>query len=111
MIAAISLLIAKVAGAVAWFGLLFVAVFVALWDLLKDGISWALEQVLKVATSAISGIDVSALSGFASSAGTLPASIMNILSLLHVGQAIGIITAAILIRLVLQLIPFVRLGS
>lgn len=108
---AISLLIGKLVASVAWVGSLFVAVFVSAWDLLKDVFSWLFEQVVKVGISGISSIDVSGLSGFASSAGTLPANIMNILSLLHVGQAIGIITAAILIRLALQLIPFVRLGS
>lgn len=104
-------LFAKIAALVAWFGKLFVAVFVAASDLGKDLFSWLFDQVCKVIVSAIGGLDLSGLTQFAQSAGTLPASILNILGLLGVGTAISIITAAILIRLALQLIPFVRLGS
>ena len=42
---------------------------------------------------------------------SMPEEIINILGLLGVGPACGIIVAAIAIRLVLQLIPFTRLGS
>lgn len=106
-----TLLLAKIAAVISWFSALFVAVFVAGWDFIKDAFSWLFEQVLKVSISAISAIDVSGLNGYISAAGTLPAEILNILGLLGVGTAISIISAAIGIRLVLQLIPFVRLGS
>lgn len=104
-------LFSKISAAVGWFGDLFVAVFVSLWDLLKDAFSWLFDQSLSVVVSAVSSLDVSGMSSYALSAGSLPASILNVLSLLGVGTAIGIITAAIGIRLVLQLIPFTRLGS
>lgn len=106
-----STLFAKISAVVAWIGKLIVAVFVSLADLGKDLLSWLFEQVCKVAVSALSALDLSALTQAAQSAGSLPASIINILGLLGVGTAISIITAAILIRLALQLIPFVRLGS
>jgi hypothetical protein len=108
---AFSLVLAKIAGAVGWFGLLFVAVFVAFWDVVKDAFSWLFEQVMAVAVSGLSSFDATGISSYAASAGTLPADILNILGLLHVGAAISIISAAIVIRLGLQLIPFVRLGS
>lgn len=41
----------------------------------------------------------------------LPPEILNIMGLLRVGEAMAIVIAALLIRLVMQLIPFVRLGS
>lgn len=103
-------LIAKLAAVVKWFGDLFIAIFLSLWDIIKDGFSWVFEQLLTLATTAISAIDVSAFSGV-SAWGSAPAEIMNILALLGLAQAITIITAAIGIRLALQLIPFVRLGS
>ena len=104
-------LFSKIAAVVAWFGSLAVAAFAALYAMGKDVISWLFEQVCKVAVSALSALDLSALTQAAQSAGTLPASILNILGLLGVGTAITIISAAILVRLMLQLIPFVRLGS
>ena len=104
-------LFAKIASVLAWFGALAVAAFTALYAMGKDVLSWLFEQVCKVAVSALSSLDLTALTQAAQSAGTLPGSILNILALLGVGTAITIITAAILIRIALQMIPFVRLGS
>jgi hypothetical protein len=105
-----SAIIAKFSAIVQWFSDLAVAVFVSLWDIFKDLYSWLFDQVMSVASTAITAIDVSALSGVGAW-GAAPAEVMNILALLGVGQAVTIITAAIGIRLALQLIPFVRLGS
>lgn len=104
-------LFAKVAAVIKWFSDLFVSVFVALWDVVKDGFSWLFDQVLQVAVSAVNGLDVSALSSVSMQAGSLPGEILNILQLIGVGTAVSIITAAIGIRLLLQLVPFTRLGS
>ena len=60
---------------------------------------------------AISAIDLSGIQPHLSAAGGLPGEILNIMSLLGVGTCVSIIAAAIGIRLVLQLIPFTRLGS
>ena len=105
-----TLLFAKISAVVGWFSDLAIAVFVAAWDFITDGASWVFEQILKVAVSALTAIDFTALATYSAGA-TLPAEIMNILGLLGVGSAIAIIIAAITIRLGLQLIPFVRLGS
>lgn len=105
-----SALFAKISAVLTWVGDLFKAVFVSLWDLLSDAASWVFEQVLGVAVSAVAAVDTSGLSS-ASGWGSLPAEVINILALLGVAQAVGIIVAAIGIRLVLQLIPFTRLGS
>jgi hypothetical protein len=110
MIAGFTFLLAKIADAIKWFSDLFVAVFVALWDLIKDGFSWCFEQVMEVAVDAVSAIDVSGISA-AGGWGSLPAEVLNILALLGIAQATAIIVAAIGIRLVLQLVPFTRLGS
>lgn len=106
-----SAIIAKLVAIVQWFADIFVAIFVALWDLVKDAFAWVADQLLGIVQSAISAIDVSAFAGFATVWGTAPAEFMNILSLLGVGTATTIILTAIGIRLALQLIPFVRLGS
>lgn len=105
-----TMLFSKIAAVIGWFSDLAIAIFLAAWDFITDGFSWAFEQVLKTAVSALTVIDFTALANYTAGA-TLPASIMNILGLLGVGTAISIIVAAITIRLGLQLIPFVRLGS
>jgi hypothetical protein len=86
------------------------AVISAVWDFFMDGVCWVFDQVLSAAVSAIGGIDTSGVTSVGAWA-SLPADILNILGLLGFGQCMGIIAAAIGIRLVLQLIPFVRLGS
>jgi hypothetical protein len=105
-------LFAKISSVVAWFSSLFVAIFVSLWDIFKDVFSWLFEQVLTVSITAVSSIDTSAVSNAAAGGwGSLPGDVLNILQLIGVGQAITIIASSIVIRLGLQLIPFVRLGS
>ncbi|MEC5213388.1 hypothetical protein RCH06_001934 [Polaromonas sp. CG_9.5] len=104
-------ILAKVVGFAEWIGRLFVAVFVAVWDLLRDVVTWPFDQLLDLAKSGIEGIDVSGITTNLSAWGSLPAEVSNILGLLGAGTAINIIASAIAVRLVLQLIPFVRLGS
>ena len=66
---------------------------------------------MQVVVSAVGAVDVSAMSSAGSWWSGLPSEILNMLGLIGFGQAMGIIGAAIAVRLVLQLIPFVRLGS
>ena len=106
-----TMLFAKIAAFATWLGLVVVAFFAAFWLLAKDVVSWGFDQVLTVAVSAVSSISATPLTSLADTVGPLPASLINVLSLLGVGTAISIILAAISIRLVLQLIPFTRLGS
>lgn len=93
-----------------WIGELFKDVFKAGWDVLKDIFAWFVEQILDVVISAISAIDLGDLESV-KGWGELPSEILNVLGLLGIGAASGVIVSAIGIRLVLQLIPFVRLGS
>ena len=111
MAAAFTMLFAKIAAVLKWFGELFVKCFVAVWDLVCDAACWPFEQVMKIATETVETIDLSGIMGYVSQAGSLPGEILNILALLGVGTCISIIAAAIGIRLLLQLIPFTRLGS
>jgi len=101
----------RIVEVVQWFSDLFVAVFSALFDLLKDAICWVLEQFLHIAVNLLGSIDVSGLTGYSGAWGSLPADIINIMGLLGFGPAAAIIVSASLIRLYLQLVPFTRLGS
>lgn len=104
-------LFAKIAAVVQWFGQLAVAVFTALWDLLRDAACWPFDQVTDIAVSAVSALDLTGLSQYTSSWGSLPAELINVMGLVGVGHAAAIVISAITIRVVLQLIPFTRLGS
>lgn len=106
-----SALFAKVAAVVKWVGQLWVAIFKAAYEMLSDVGCWFVEQALTVAVSAAGSLDVSGITTNLNAWGSLPSEVMNILALIGVGTAITIITAAIGVRLVLQLIPFTRLGS
>ena len=104
-------ILAKVVGFAEWIGRLFVAVFAAAWDFIRDAVCWPFEQMLDLVVSALGALDVSGLSANINAWGSLPAEVTNILGLLGAGQATIIISSAIGVRLVLQLIPFTRLGS
>lgn len=95
---------------VKFFSDLVVNVFKAAWDVLTDLVCWVLEQLLGLVVSAVYALDLGGLQGFASGSG-LPDEILNVMALCGVGSAVFIITAAIGIRIALQLIPFTRLGS
>lgn len=105
-----TMLFSKIAAVITWFSDLFIAIFVAAWDMVTDSFCWVFEQLLKVVTSALSYVDFTAITSYAAG-NTVPAEIMNILGLLGIATCISIILVAIGIRLSLQLIPFVRLGS
>lgn len=94
-----------------WFSDIFVAIFAAAWDMLSDVFCWLLEGMLGIVATAANALDVSQLEGFSNMTGDMPAEIVNVMQLAGLGTASQIVIAAIGIRLVLQLIPFTRLGS
>ena len=105
------MLLAKFAAAVSWIGRLFVAIFLAGWDFIRDAFVWVFDEVMGVAVAGIGSVDVSGMTSASQWWGGLPAEIMNMLGLVGFGYAMAIIVSAVGIRLVLQLIPFTRLGS
>lgn len=90
---------------------LVVQVFVDLWEFATDVPVWVFAQVLDVAGTAIEALDLSGLTQYTSAWAGLPAELMNVLGLIGLAEGLGIIAAAALIRLTMQVIPFVRLGS
>jgi len=88
----------------------FQSFFLTLYDLLKDVFLFVVDSIFKLLESIIGSLpfDFEFLSPCNSS---LSAEIMNILGLVGIGEAMGIIVTAIGIRILLQLIPFTRLGS
>jgi hypothetical protein len=108
---AVGMLLAKLVAAVKWIGELFVKVFVAAWDFVQDAACWVFESALKLAITILGGFDFSGLSAALGSWAGLPASTLEVLSAVGFSQALGLVLTACGIRLMLQLIPFTRLGS
>ncbi len=111
LINAFTTLFSKIAAVVQWFADLAKAVFTAAWDLLKDGVCWVFESVLQLVATVIGSVPLEGITQNLAAFGSVPANVLEVLAALGMGTAFGIITAAIGIRLVLQLIPFTRLGS
>ena len=107
-------MLAKFAALAAWFGALAVAAFSAFWLLGTDVVCWAFEGLLKVIASVLQGLpgpDAFAAMNPAQYVAGLPPDLVNMVGLIRLGEALAIILAAISIKLVLQVIPFTRLGS
>lgn len=84
----------------------------SVYDMLKDFFIWVMEQltnvgilVLNSIAGLLSGLDV------VSYWSALPPETAYFLNMIGLSQALGMIITAIGIRLILQLIPFTRLGS
>ena len=93
-----------------WTSDLIRAIFTSASDFLSDAFCFVIDKGLDIVKAGMDSVDVSALSGFADGV-QLPPEIVNVMQLAGVGAATTIIVTAIGIRLVLQLIPFTRLGS
>lgn len=107
-----TMLLAKIVAVVTWVGALAVAVFVAGWDLVRDAFTWGFEQLLDLVFALLGEFDFSALDQYANSAfGEIPADVLAVAQAVGIGPALSIIASALVIRILLQLIPFVRLGS
>lgn len=86
--------------------------YVSIRDVLFDIPPWILDQMLSIATSLLTGV-LSLLEpvDLGQYLTGLPSEVSWTLSMIGLPQCIGIISSAIVVRLLLQLIPFTRLGS
>lgn len=83
-------------------------IFVDLGEMLLDVVYYLYEQVLTLAYSLISLIPFPEVPPVWEQ---LPDELLNIIGLIGLAYDIGLIVAALGIRMALQLIPFTRLGS
>ena len=111
IIQALAYVLQKFVELAAWIGSLVRAVFVAGWDIMRDGACWVFGETMDIAISALNAFDFSALSSWAGAWAGLPANVIEVMAAIGVTTAFGIVATAIVIRMGLQLIPFVRLGS
>ncbi len=87
------------------------AVFNAAYAMFIDLASFVFDSVLSIAITALMTIDLSAILQFTGLWNQIPANVIEVLSAVGLGSAFTIIASAIVTRLILQLIPFTRLGS
>lgn len=91
---------------------LAIAIFTGAWLLGTDLGCWLLDQALSLVEVILNSVafdfSVFDLTQYMTA---LPAEVTNMLSLIGLGTGLGIILAAIGIKVLLQLIPFTRLGS
>lgn len=95
-----------------WLWKLLKACFKALLNFLSDFLSYIVEKVMDFVISLLNNIpgldSLTQLSNYYSS---LPSEILSMMTLIGIPEATEIIIIAIGIRIILQLIPFTRLGS
>lgn len=99
-----------------WLSDLVTQVFVSLFTLLQDVVYFALATLLKFAGNLIKtasdSLGITQLaSTIASYWSMVPPEVQGILQAIGIPTAFAIIVTGIIIRFVLQLIPFIRLGS
>ena len=102
--------------AVEWLSKMFVEVFKAAWDMMTDTFVWLLESLFKLVAELLNGLadgfGLEALKTYVVNLwGQVPADVIAVAQAIGLPSAFAIIVTGILIRMALQLIPFVRLGS
>lgn len=102
-------ILAKVVNFAKWLLLCFKQVFVDIWNMLTDLLCWSFESVLGIAIGALDAIAIPF--NPQTYYNMIPAGAANMLGYIGVPQALGIIVAGLVIRFLLQTIPFVRWGS
>jgi hypothetical protein len=104
-------LFAKLDAIWQWFADVVVDFFTALWDVVVDAVSYLFEQVLSLAVAAANGLNLSGITANFGAFSSLPSGMLEVIQATGVGAALAVVAVALGIRFVLQLIPFVRLGS
>ncbi|MBV7262333.1 DUF2523 domain-containing protein [Photobacterium sp. WH24] len=91
---------------------LCLSVLFSIWDMVIDLVCFVFETIFNLVVSIVDG-----LGGMFSSFGLLqylnilPDDMVNVMALIGINEASAIIVSAVIVRFLLQLIPFVRLGS
>ncbi len=83
-------------------------IFLDIWEFFTDIPVWIFEQIMNLVLYIIGSLPFPEPPNYWSG---LPAEILNIMGLIGISEALAMILAALTIRILLQLIPFTRLGS
>ena len=97
--------------ALQWFFDLIKIIFLVLWDVLVDLFCYLIEMLFTALNALLALVPVPSNWTPQNYVDSLPVEVLQMMSAVGLTQAVGIIVVAIGIRFLLQLIPFVRLGS
>lgn len=90
----------------------FYSLILSLQTIIKDAAIWLFDSFMSLAVTVLGGMgDMFSALNVAQYISAIPPDVQNVLALIGLGECTGMIIVAIGIRLLLQLIPFVRLGS
>ncbi|KGD62914.1 hypothetical protein T9A_00234 [Alcanivorax jadensis T9] len=90
---------------------IYLSMWETYWAFLVDAVSLVFDLLMGLAVTLLDALGQQLNFDPQQYINALPGEVLNVMGALHLGSATLIITAAIVIRLLLQLIPFVRLGS
>jgi len=83
-----------------------------IWDILADLLLFIVDIFMELGLHVLAGVSsVFQLMDISQYISQLPPDVVSVISLTGIGTAVGMIMTAGAIRLLLQLVPFVRLGS
>lgn len=102
-------ILGKITGFAAWILEVIKRLFLDVWVMAYDFVCFVIEAALAVAIGALDLITVPF--DPQSYYQLIPADVANMLGYIGIPQALAMIVGALLIRFVLQMIPFVRWGS
>lgn len=95
-----------------WLVAQFQSFFLTLWDAAGDFFLWIMDMVMTLGVTILNGVtSVLELTDFTQYLSMMPIETLNIIQLLGLPTCVTMIMTAASIRLLMQLIPFVRLGS
>lgn len=90
---------------------LFESLVLTILDMFKDFFYWIAETVMGLGYTLLAGISGTPEFSLAQYFTSLPVETRNVIALIGLPECVILIFIAIALRLTLQLIPFVRLGS
>lgn len=91
---------------------LCLSVLLSVWDMTIDLLCFIFEIIFSLVVSLVDGLG-GVFSSFSllQYLSVLPDDMINVMALIGINEVSSIIVSALIVRFVLQLIPFVRLGS
>lgn len=90
----------------------FYSIALSIKEMFGDLFIWVFDSLLAIVALVLGGISMSLDTlNVTQYINAIPPDVKNVMALAGIDTAMSMITASILIRLTLQIIPFVRLGS
>jgi len=102
-------ILARIAEFASWILAVVKRVFLDLFVFVQDCFCWLLDSILALAIGALNIIEIPF--NPATYYALIPAEVGSVLGYIGIPQALSIIVSALVVRFLLQTIPFVRWGS